>query len=174
MCHLTIATAYSTDAHHLSLSSSSLPCRNHQPFRLAIFSLRPELRDVEEMSAMRGDKKAAKKFLRRLLKTLLYVLRVIITDKLRSYGAEPTRLRERLMRRFKSAGLAQHFLSAFGIITSHFRVGRHLYRASAYRAVMQSRFAIWEKAICIEAIVIDPDDERRFILSDSLSCFFLS
>ena len=54
MCHLTIATAYSTDAHHLSLSSSSLPCRNHQPFRLAIFSLGPELRDVEEMLAMRG------------------------------------------------------------------------------------------------------------------------
>jgi len=31
------------------------------------------------------------------------------------------------MRRFKSAGHAQRFLSAFGIITSHFRVGRHLY-----------------------------------------------
>ncbi len=66
---------------------------------------------------------------------------------------QPTRLRERLMRRFKSAGHAQRFLSAFGIITSHFRVGRHLYRASAYRAVMKSRFAVWEEAVCIEAIV---------------------
>jgi putative transposase len=46
---------------------------------------------------------------------------------------QPTRLRERVMRRFKSAGPAQRFLSAFGIICSHFRVGRHLYRASAYR-----------------------------------------
>ena len=76
-----------------------------------------------------------------------YVPRVIITDKLRSYSAvkaevlpgvehcqqkyqnnraenshQPTRLRERVMRRFKSAGHAQRFLSAFGIITSHFRV----------------------------------------------------
>ena len=33
------------------------------------------------------DKKAAKKFFRKLLKTLRYVPRVIITDKLGSYGA---------------------------------------------------------------------------------------
>jgi len=37
-----------------------------------------------------------------------------------------------VMRRFKSAGHAQRFLSAFGIITSHFRVGRHLYKAHRY------------------------------------------
>jgi transposase-like protein len=42
---------------------------------------------------------------------------------------QPTRLRERLMRRFKSAGHAQRFLSAFGILTSHFRLGA----ASVYR-----------------------------------------
>src|SRR5258707_11734676 len=126
----------------------------------------------------RRDKRAAKKFFRKLLKGLRYVPRVIITDKLRSYRAakadvmpsvehlqqkyqnnraenshQPTRLRERVMRRFKSAGHAQRFLSAFGIITSHFRVGRHRYRASGYRAVMKSRFAAWEKAIGVEAIV---------------------
>ena len=113
------------------------------------------------------DKKAAKKFFRKLLKGLRYVPRVIITDKLRSYSAakdavlpsvehhqqkyrnnraenshQPTRLRERLMRRFKSLGHAQRFLSAFGIIASHFRVGRHLYRACGYRDVMRSRFAL--------------------------------
>jgi len=38
---------------------------------------------------------------------------------------QPTRLRERVMRRFKSVGHAQRFLSAFGIITSHFRPGRN-------------------------------------------------
>jgi len=126
----------------------------------------------------RRHKKAVKKFFRKLLKGLRYVPRVIITDKLRSYSAakaevlpgvehcqdkgqnnraenshQPTRLRERVMRRFKSSGHAQRFLSAFGIITSHFRVGRHLYRASGYRAVMKSRFAVWEEAICVEAIV---------------------
>jgi putative transposase len=118
------------------------------------------------------NKKAAKKFFRKLLKTMRYVPRVIITDKLRSYGAakaevlpsvehqqqqygnnraenshQPTRLRERVMRRFKSPGHAQRFLSAFGIFASHFRVGRHLYRARGYRDVMRSRFALWEEAI---------------------------
>jgi len=118
------------------------------------------------------DKKAAKKFFRKLLKRLRYVPCVIITDKLKSYSAakaevmpsvahhhqkyqnnraenshQLTRLRERLMRRFKSPGQAQRFLSAFGIVSSHFRVGRHLYRACAYRDVMKSRFALWEVAI---------------------------
>jgi putative transposase len=126
----------------------------------------------------RRDKKAAKKFFRKLLKGLRYVPGVLITDKLRSYSAakaqvmpsvehlqqlyqnnraenshQPTRLRERVMRRFKSAGHAQRFLSAFGIITSHFRVGRHLYSASDYRVVMKSRFAVWEEAIHVEAIL---------------------
>jgi len=66
---------------------------------------------------------------------------------------QPARLRERVMRRFKSAGQAQRFLSAFGIITSHFRVGRHQYRACGYREVMKSRFAVWQEAIRAEAIV---------------------
>ena len=35
----------------------------------------------------RRDKKAAKKFFRKLLKGLMYVPRVIVTDKLKSYGA---------------------------------------------------------------------------------------
>src|SRR2546430_12696500 len=120
----------------------------------------------------RRNKKAAKKFFRKLLKGLCYVPRVIITDKLKSYSAakaevmpsvehiqqkyqnnraenshQPTRLRERVMRRFKSAGQAQRFLSAFGIITSHFRLGRHLYRTRGYREVMRSRFAVWEEVI---------------------------
>src|SRR5882672_7769903 len=124
----------------------------------------------------RRDKKAAKKFFRKLLKGLRYIPGVIITDKLRSYSAakaevlpgvehcqdkgqnnraenshQPTRLRERVMRRFKSSGHAQRFLSAFGIITSHFRVGRHLYRASGYRKVMKSRFAVWVGVIGAEA-----------------------
>ncbi len=120
----------------------------------------------------RRDKKAAKKFFRKLLKGLRYVPRVIITDKLKSYHAakqeimpsvehrqnkyqnnraenshQSTRLREKVMRRFKSARHAQRFLSVFGIITSLFRVGRHLYRANGYREVMKTRFAVWEEAI---------------------------
>jgi len=122
----------------------------------------------------RRDKKAAKKFFRKLLKGLRFVPRVIITDKLKSYGAakaevmpsvehlrqkyqnnraenshQSTRLREKVMRRFKSAGHAQRFLSAFGPISSHFRVGRHLYSAIGYRVVMKARFAVWNDVIGI-------------------------
>src|SRR5258705_1351485 len=46
--------AYFTDALRLFLPSPSLPCRDHQPLRLVIFSLRSDFRDVEEMLAMRG------------------------------------------------------------------------------------------------------------------------
>ena len=85
----------------------------------------------------RRNKKAVKGFFRKLLKGLHYVPRVIITDKLKRYGAakreilpgvehrqhkrlnnraenshQPTRLREKNMRKFKSAGRAQRFLSA--------------------------------------------------------------
>ena len=99
----------------------------------------------------RRDKRAAMKFLRKLLKGLAYVPRVVITDKLASYGAalrevlpsvehrrhkglnnraenshQPTRERERRMRRFKDPGHAQRFLAAYGPIASHFRPRRHL------------------------------------------------
>src|SRR5437867_12004183 len=102
----------------------------------------------------RRNKKAAKKFFRKLLKGLQYVPRAMITDKLRSYAAakaevmpsvehqqqgrlnnraenshQPTRERERRMRGFKSPGHAQRFLSIFGVIASFFRPGRHLLAA---------------------------------------------
>ena len=116
----------------------------------------------------RRDKAAAKKFFRRLLKDLAYVPRVVITDKLASYGAarrevlpsvehrqhkrlnnraenshQPTRERERRLRRFKSPGHAQRFLAAYGPIASHFRPRRHRLTAAAYRQTRAERFATW-------------------------------
>jgi putative transposase len=89
----------------------------------------------------RRNKQAAIRFLRRLLTEMRYVPRVIVTDKLKSYGAaikelklevdhrqhkdlnnraenshQPTRQRERAMRRFKSPKQAQPFLAPFGVI----------------------------------------------------------
>ena len=118
----------------------------------------------------RRNRKAAKKFFRKLLKGLQYVPRVVITDKLKSYGAakreilpgvehrqsrylnnrcenshRPTRQRERRMQGFKSPGHAQRFLSAFGPIFQHFRPRRHLLSASEYRDEMRNRFASWAK-----------------------------
>jgi putative transposase len=118
----------------------------------------------------RRNKKAAKKFFKKLLKGLHYVPRVLITDKLKSYGAakrevlpgvehrqsrylnnrcenshRPTRERERRMQRFKSPGHAQRFLSACGPIAQHFRPRRHLLSASEYRQEMRNRFESWAK-----------------------------
>jgi putative transposase len=94
----------------------------------------------------RRDKAAAKKFFRELVKGLMYVPRVIVTDQLKSYSAakrevlasveqrqhrylnnraenshQPTRQRERRMGRFKAPGHAQRFLAVYGPIASHFR-----------------------------------------------------
>jgi putative transposase len=116
----------------------------------------------------RRNKQAAKKFFRKLLKGCQYVPRVLITDKLASYGAakkellrsvehrqhkrlnnraenshQPTRQRERTMRRFKSGGHAQRFLAAHGPIREHFCPRRHRLPAKQYRAVMRERFAMW-------------------------------
>jgi putative transposase len=118
----------------------------------------------------RQDKKAATTFFRKLLKGLTDVPRVIITDKLKSYGAakrdilpgvehrqhrylnncaenshQPTRQRERRMQRFKSPGHAQRFLSAYGPIAQHFRPRRHLLPAPKYRQEMAHRFQIWRE-----------------------------
>ena len=116
----------------------------------------------------RRDKRAAVKFLRKLLKGLAYVPRVVITDKLASYGAamrdvlpgvdhrrhkglnnraenshQSTRERERRMRRFKGPGHAQRFLAAYGPIAGHFRPRRHRLTAAAYRETRAERFRAW-------------------------------
>ncbi|MFF6815309.1 IS6 family transposase [Streptomyces sp. NPDC012403] len=118
----------------------------------------------------RRDKTAARRFLRRLMKKTRTAPRVIVTDRLRSYGAahrevmssvehrqskylnnraenshQPTRQRERAMKGFRSVGAAQRFLSAFNGISSHFRPRRHLMTAAAHRAEMSIRFVIWDQ-----------------------------
>jgi putative transposase len=118
----------------------------------------------------RRNKKAAKQFFRKLLKGLTYVPRVIITDKLTSYGAakqeilpgvehhhhrdlnhraenshQPTRPREWRMQGVTSPGHAPRFLSAYGPIVEHCRPRRHRLPAPAYRQVMAQRFEIWHE-----------------------------
>ena len=58
---------------------------------------------------------------------------------------QPTRQRERAMKRFKSIRHAQRFLSAFSGISPHFRPRRHLLSAADYRQVMADRFAVWNE-----------------------------
>lgn len=120
---------------------------------------------LEILVQSRRDARAAKKFFRKLLKGLCYVPRVLITDKLASYSVaqremlprvehrrstylhnraenshQPTRQRERAMKRFTSSGHAQRFLSAFSGISPHFRPRRHRLSARQYGEEMTLRF----------------------------------
>jgi putative transposase len=118
----------------------------------------------------RRNRFAAIRFFRKLLRATARRPRVIITDKLRSYAAakrivlpgvahrqhrylnnraenshQPTRERERRMRRFKSARHAQRFVEMHGIIASHFRPRRHLFCAADYRQLRSKRFRAWNQ-----------------------------
>ncbi len=118
----------------------------------------------------RRNTRAAKRFFRKLLKGLPYVPNRLVTDKLRSYGAarrttlpsvhhctnqyannraevspQPTRQRERQMRRFKSPRHVQRFLSVHGPINNLFRMGRHLMQAVHYRLYRDRAFTTWRE-----------------------------
>jgi putative transposase len=119
----------------------------------------------------RRNKTAAKRFFRKLLKDLCYVPRVIVTGKLGSYGAamreilpgvehqqsrylnnccevshQPTRRRERHMRRFKSVRHAQQFLAIHTAVHNHFQLRRHRLFASEYRVARHCAFISWRDA----------------------------
>ncbi len=116
------------------------------------------------------DAKAATRFFRKLLRGLRSVPRVLVTDKLASYPVahrrlmrsvehrrskylnnraenshQPTRQRERAMKKFTSPGGAQRFLSAFSGISPHFRPRRHRLTAAQYRHEMTTRFTTWNQ-----------------------------
>jgi transposase-like protein len=118
----------------------------------------------------RRDEPAARRFFRKLMKKTRSVPRVVVTDKLRSYGAahravmpsvehrshkglnnraenshQPTRQRERAMKGFRSVGAAQRFLAAFSGISPHYRPRHHRMTATGYRTEMIIRFAIWDQ-----------------------------
>jgi putative transposase len=58
---------------------------------------------------------------------------------------QPTRQRERAMKRFTSPGHAQRFLSAFSGISPHIRPRRHLLHTEEYRSEMANRFSTWNE-----------------------------
>ena len=56
---------------------------------------------------------------------------------------QPTRQRERQIRKFKSAAQAQRFLSIHGVVRNLFNLGRHRLRAKNYRTLRRRAFAAW-------------------------------
>ena len=131
--------------------------------------------EIDILIQKRKDKAAAKRFFRKLLKGQQVKPYRLVTDKLRSYSAakqeimpsvehstcqyennrcelshQPTRQQEKQMRRFKSQGQAQRFLSCHGIVNNLFRLGRHLMKAANYRVLRDRSFAEWDRVSCIQ------------------------
>jgi putative transposase len=125
---------------------------------------------VDVFLQARRDSAAAKRFFKHLLRNGTEP-RNIVTDKLRSYGVahrelipeslhntsqyannraelshQPTRVRERGMRRFKSIQQAQRFLSTHAAVYNLFNLDRHLVSAKNYRILRDNAFASWNYA----------------------------
>jgi putative transposase len=128
---------------------------------------------IDILMQSRRSKGAALRFFRKLFKGQAVMPWKIITDKLQSYQAalreiapslshitdqyennraevshQPTRQQERQMRRFKSPGQAQRFLSFHGLLNNLFRQQRHLLSARSYRVLRGRAFLTWEQATC--------------------------
>jgi len=128
---------------------------------------------IDILVQSRRNRRAAARFFRKLLKGQGRAPRRLITDQLRSYAEayrtampsvvhstrqyennraelshQPTRQRERQMRRFKSAAHLQRFVSVHGIVQNLFRVGRHLLRAVHHRLLRTKAFVAWNAVTC--------------------------
>lgn len=128
---------------------------------------------IDILLPSRRDRRAAARFFRELLKSQGCVPRRLVTDKPRSYAAarrsvmpslihctdqyannraevshQPTRLRERQRRRFRSAAHLPRFASVHGVVPNLFRVGRHLLRSTHHRLLRTRAFLAWDAVTC--------------------------
>jgi len=127
---------------------------------------------VDVLLQERRDAAAARRFFRHVLAHLGGAPRTIVTDKLGSYAVarrellpgaahdtrryannraelshQPTRVRERGMRRFKSMFQAQRFASVHAAVSNLFNLGRRVVTAGHYRALRRGAFASWDRAV---------------------------
>ena len=127
--------------------------------------------EVLDLLVQRRRKKAAAvKLMRKLLKKQGFAPDMLVTDKLRSYGAamgelgllarheqglrknnraenshQPTQRRDRKMQRFKSPGSAQRFLSVHAVHNT-FNVQRHLTSRPTLCVLRDEAFRTWRAA----------------------------
>ena len=119
----------------------------------------------------RRNKTAALKLMRKLLKTQGFAPAAVVTDKLGSYRSalrelgiawrhdtgrwknnraenshQPLRQRERRMKRFKSPGSAQRFLSIHAAVYNVFNVQRHLISRRTLRSFRAQAMLTWRHA----------------------------
>ena len=124
---------------------------------------------LESYVTKRRDRKAALKFLRKSIKRC-GKLEIIVTDKLRSYGAAmrvigndnrqetgrclnnraenshlPFRRRERAMLRFRKMRFLQKFASVHSSVHNHFNQERHLYSRENFKLNRAAALAEWRQ-----------------------------
>ena len=124
---------------------------------------------LETYVTKRRDRKAALKFFRKLMKRYGSPT-VIVTDRLRSYGAAmkvignvdkqevgrwknnraenshlPFRRRERAMLRFRRMRSLQKFVSAHSSIHNHFNQERHLYSRDNFKLNRSAALSEWRQ-----------------------------
>ena len=124
---------------------------------------------IDILVQSRHNRRAAERFFRKLLKGQGKPPLRLVTDKLKSYSAalrtimpsvnhdteqyannlaevshQPTRKRERQMRKFKSPAQTQRFLSVHGVVLNLFRVGRHRLKSAQHRMLGARSSATWE------------------------------
>jgi putative transposase len=120
----------------------------------------------------RRDARAALRLMRKLLKKQGFAPKLLVTDKLRSYGSafrqlrltcpheqglrsnnraenshQAVRRRERKMQRFKSARSAQRFLSMHAAVHNTFNLQRHLVSRSTLRIFRAEAASEWRNAV---------------------------
>ncbi|WP_392558811.1 IS6 family transposase [Orbus mooreae] len=123
---------------------------------------------IDVLVQEKRDSKAAKRFIKKIRKSIKQPALKVVADKLKSYikpiktlllstphitqqyvnnraenSHQPTRLRERKIRKFKSLKQAQLFLSCFGNIYDHFNCARHMCSAKTFRILAERRFKEW-------------------------------
>lgn len=131
---------------------------------------------LDALVQSRRDRRAAERLLRKLIGKQARAPRVLVTVKLSSYGAahadmahdlraspaqglnnraenshQPTRQRERIMKRFKSARHLQRFVSIHDFIANLFNVPRHSLAACEYRALRTEAMTVWSQVVGISA-----------------------
>jgi len=130
----------------------------------------------------RRDRYAAQRLMRKLLRKCGVTPRVLVTDKLKSYAAankdmglrfehrqhkglnnraenshQPTRVREKVMRGFKSARQLQRFVSVHDQVANLFHRCRYNVSATEKRTNRNQAFAAWDRVTCANTFGIQAE-----------------
>lgn len=128
--------------------------------------------ELDILLQKRRNVRADLRFFKRLLTHHDQIPRILVTDKLKSYGKarrilmpktehrshkrlnnrcensyQATREKERQFRKFKELGLTQKFLDSMGKILNLFKVGRYKNTSFNYKLKLMNAFYVWEEFI---------------------------